>query len=153
TVLGTGGGQAQTGAPRANLPEPGKPLALNAAGERVNVVLVAGGLVAPWSIAFLPDGTLLVNESRGSLRIVRNGELLPAAAYPLPDPPGNDALHGLAVHPDFTRNRLVYLAYLKRTERGITLAVSRGKLENDRLNGVEEIFVADAFESASNGTA
>ena len=153
TAIGTGAVQAQPGAPRANLPEPGKPLALNAAGERVNVVLVAGGLVAPWSIAFLPDGALLVTESRGALRVVRNGELSAAPAYQLPDPPGNDALHGLAVHPDFARNQLVYLSYLKRTDRGVTLAVSRGKLENDRLNGVEEIFVADAFESQLNGSA
>src|SRR5262249_44156654 len=86
-------------------------------------------------------------------RIVRDGVLEPEPVYALPEPSGNDALHGLAVHPDFATNGLVYLAYLKRTERGITLAVSRGKLEGNRLTGVADIFVADAFESAANGSA
>ena len=41
------------------------------------VVTVADGLVVPWSIAFLPDGDMLVTERPGRLRIIRDGVLLP----------------------------------------------------------------------------
>jgi len=43
--------------------------------RRLRVVAVAKGLPQPWSIAFLPDGAMLVTERAGRLRIVRNGNL------------------------------------------------------------------------------
>jgi len=42
---------------------------------RIRVVPIARQLVNPWSLAFLPDGSLLVTEKEGRLRIIRNGEL------------------------------------------------------------------------------
>src|SRR5678809_879977 len=38
---------------------------------RIRVVPVARGLVNPWSVTFLPDGTMLVTEKEGRLRIIR----------------------------------------------------------------------------------
>ena len=61
-----------------------------------------------------------------------------------------DVLHFVAVHPNFSRNRLVYVSYPKTTERGSTLAVARGYLKGDRLDEVHEIFVADAWETGGN---
>ena len=70
---------AQEPAPR---PGPDEPLTIQAGGRQVRVVLVAGGLVGPWSIAFLPDGeTLLVTESPGRLRIVRGRALAPETVW------------------------------------------------------------------------
>ena len=51
---------------------------------RIRVVPVARGLVNPWSLAFLPDGTLLVTEKEGRLRIIRDGMLDPR---PIPGVP------------------------------------------------------------------
>ena len=42
------------------------------------LVTVVRGLVHPWSLAFLPDGDMLVTERVGRLRIVRNGKLSPS---------------------------------------------------------------------------
>ncbi|HEX6996899.1 MAG TPA: PQQ-dependent sugar dehydrogenase [Gammaproteobacteria bacterium] len=140
--------------PAVRLPEPGRPLVLDAGRERIRVVLVAGGLAGPWSIAFLPDGdTLLVTESPGRLRIVRDGKLLPQPAWLAPSPRGNDVLHDVVLHPDFARNGYVYASYTKEAERGLTLAIARGRFEGDRLVDVQEIFVADAWEDARNATA
>jgi glucose/arabinose dehydrogenase len=133
------------------MPTRKEPLVLDAGGEEVRVVLVADGLVNPWSIAFLPDGeTLLTVESPGALRIIRGGVVNSEPAWRSPSPAGNDVLHGLAVHPDFEENGLVYLSYTKEGDRGLTLAISRGRLEGDFLVDAEEIFVADAWESATN---
>ena len=36
---------------------------------------MAKGLSHPWSVAFLPDGVMLITERAGQLRVVRNGVL------------------------------------------------------------------------------
>lgn len=126
------------------------PVVFNAgAKQRIRVVQVAGGLFHPWSIAFLPDGAMLVAERNGALRIVRDGTLLPEPAYTMPGT-GGDRLHGIAVHPQFAQNGLVYMAYPKTGERGNTLAVARGRLEGSTLTGVTDVFVADAWETSGN---
>ena len=51
---------------------------LESAEERhLRVVVVARGLEQPWSLAFLPDGSMLITERSGRLRIVRDGKLAP----------------------------------------------------------------------------
>jgi len=126
---------------------------LDAQGGKIRVVTVASGLVHPWSLAFLPDGrTILVTEKTGRLRMIRDGVVEPNPVWTSPTPPGTggDALHFVAVHPQFAQNRLVYVSYPKQGERGITLAVSRGHLNGGTLEGVQEIFVADAWETGGN---
>ena len=48
-------------------------------GGQVRVVTVAAGLFHPWSLAFLPDGRLLVAERDGRLRIIRDSALAPTS--------------------------------------------------------------------------
>src|SRR5690606_21137994 len=136
------------------LPSAEEPLLLAAGRQKIRVVLVTGGLAGPWDIEFLPDGeTMLVSESPGRLRIVRNGVLDPEPVWNAPSPAGNDVLHGVVAHPDFAENRLVYAAYTKEREDGLlTLAISRGRLDGGKLTNVREIFVADAWENARNAT-
>jgi len=137
------------------LPTAESPLEIRAGNLPIRIELVADGLVGPWDFEFLPDGAMLINEMNGSMRIIRDGKLDPEPVWQSPSPAGNDVLHGLAIHPDFASNRLVYASYTKADAEGslLTLAVARGRLENDRLRNVEEIFVADAWEPASNATA
>ena len=124
-------------------------------GAKIRVVTLATGLFHPWSLAFTPDGAVLVAERNGNLRIIRNGVMAAAPVWTSPTPPGqgagnNDALHGLAVHPKFAQNHLVYVSYPKNGPKGNTLAVSRGRLEGDKLTELAEIFVADAWETSGN---
>jgi glucose/arabinose dehydrogenase len=120
--------------------------------QRIRVVPLATGLVHPWSIAFLPDGRMLVAEQAGRLRIIRDGVLDPQPLWTAPARPkgGVDNLHSVAVHPQFAQNHFVYLSYPKDGERGNTLAVARGRLEGAALSDVAEIFVADAWETSGN---
>ena len=114
------------------------------------LVTVAEGLVNPWSMAFLPGGDMLVTERPGRLRIVRNGRLLPDPVEGIPAvlAQGQGGLLDVVLHPDFASNRLIYLSFSKPIGDGTeaTTAVVRGRLDNDRLTDVEEI-----FEAASRG--
>src|SRR6185437_11442920 len=42
-----------------------------------SVDVITKGLVHPWGMAFLPDGSILVTERPGRLRVIRNGVLDP----------------------------------------------------------------------------
>ena len=109
-------------------------------------VTVVTGLVNPWAMAFLPGGDLLVTERPGRLRRVRQGRLVeaPIAGVPAVVARGQGGLLDVALHPDFARNRLVYLTYSKPMgDSGLaTTAVARGRLEGDTLRDVADIFVA-----------
>ena len=136
-------------------PPPGNPTAQPVfdtnTKQRIRVVTLGTGLFHPWSIAFLPDGTLLVAERNGQLRMIREDVLLPQPVWkasPAKEP--QDSLHAVAVHPQFARNHFVYLTYPKWSERGSTLAVARGRLEGTTLTDVVDVFVADAWETGGN---
>ena len=138
-------------AQRIAYPTADTPVALTAAGKPIRVALAAGGLVNPWDITFLPGNEgMLVTESAGRLRLVRNGALVPDVLWEVPPTGGRDVLHGVVLHPDFAQNRSVYVSYVKKNADKLTVAVSRGRLDSTRLADVKEIFVADAWETASN---
>ncbi len=119
------------------------------ASPAMRVVTVAEGLEHPWGIAFLPGGDLLVTERPGRLRLIRGGALVPEPVAGVPEVAarGQGGLLDVALHPDFAANRLVYLSYSRPGPRGATTAVARGRLEDGRLAGVEEVFVAEAWGS------
>jgi glucose/arabinose dehydrogenase len=128
------------------------PQILDVQGGKIRVVPIATGLFHPWSLAFTDARTILVTERNGRLRMIRDGVLAQEPIWSSPTPPGdgNDALHFLAVHPKFAQNQLVYVSYPKRGERGITLAVAHGRMSGAKLTDVQEIFVADAWETGGN---
>ena len=117
------------------------------ARHHFQVVTVAEGLDHPWSIAWLPNGDMLVTERPGRLRIVRDGKLLtePVAGVPSVRARGQGGLLEVLPHPDFATNRTLYLSFAKPNEDEslATTAVVRGRLEGDRLVDVNEIFEAN----------
>jgi glucose/arabinose dehydrogenase len=147
-ILATAVTHAQSG----SNPVSGSTQVLDVPGGKIRVVTVATGLFHPWSLAFLPDGRLLVAERDGRLRIISDGVLSPDVVWTSPTPKGQgaDALHGLAVHPKFAENKLVYMSYPKNGPKGNTLAISRGHLQGSTLTELAEIFVADAWETSGN---
>ncbi len=120
------------------------------------IVTVADGLVTPWSMAFLPNGDMLVTERPGRLRIIRDGELLPQSVpgVPVVHTRGQGGLMDVVPHPDFGVNRLLYLSYSKpQAEDGAsTTAIIRARFENDALHDVEEIFLANSAGGGHYGS-
>jgi aldose sugar dehydrogenase len=76
-------------------------------------IIVGGALNNPWSLAFLPDGNLLVTELFGTMRTVRpNGVVsAPLAGVPGVKAINGQGLHDIALDPNFAQNRLVYFTY------------------------------------------
>jgi aldose sugar dehydrogenase len=128
------------------------PQVLDVQGGKIRVVPVAKGLYHPWGIAFPDARTILVSERNGKLRMIRDNVLLPDPVWTSPSASGDtgDALHFIALHPNFAQNHWVYMAYPKKGERGNTLAVGRGRLTGTTLTDFQEIFVADAWETSGN---
>ena len=107
------------------------------------VVKVATGLDHPWSVAFLPDGRMLVTERPGRLRIVsKDGQLQPRPVAGLPQVTehGQGGLHDVVLHPKFAENRLVYVSYAARGTDGVGTELARGKLAGERLEDVQVLF-------------
>jgi aldose sugar dehydrogenase len=124
---------------------------------KIRVSVVTKGLSHPWSLAFLPNGDVLITERPGRLRLMHNGVLAP-------EPIGGisglsiDQLFDVALHPDFARNGFVYLTYIKKGKAPdgkngywATTALARGKFDGKELTDVRDIFVADAWQPLNGG--
>jgi aldose sugar dehydrogenase len=144
----------------ANRPLPKLPMEFDTAeGQRIRVTAFVTGLENPWTVAWLPDGAMLVTERPGRLRIVRNGKLdpTPVAGGPMArnlgvsGEPG--AVHGymdVALHPNFASNQLVYICYTKPLDaKRQTTAIARGRWNGSALVDTKDIFVG----AEGNGTA
>ena len=104
------------------------------AQTRFRVEMVAGGLEVPWGFAFLPNRNLLVTERRGRVRIIENGKLVAEPVYVVPDvePSSESGLMDISVHPNFSANNFVYLAYAYRKD-GTRDKVVRYKFAANKL--------------------
>jgi glucose/arabinose dehydrogenase len=132
----------------------GAPVAKPAAGKSVSSELhafkletVTEGLDTPWSVAFLPDGRMLVTEKAGRLRVVEKGRLLPEPIAGTPDVAsrGQGGLLDVAVHPDFAKNGWIYLSYSDPGANGSAMtAIVRGKLREGRFVEQQTLFRAPA---------
>jgi glucose/arabinose dehydrogenase len=106
------------------------------------LVRIVEGLEQPWSLAFLPDGRMLVTEKAGRLRMVEEGRLRaqPIAGLPPVAVHGQGGLQDVALHPDFQKNQLVYIAYAARGPDGVGTELARARLVGHRLENLEVLF-------------
>jgi glucose/arabinose dehydrogenase len=109
---------------------------------KVKVETLATGLEHPWGLALMPDGRVLVTERAGRLRILaKDGTLSdPLNGVPAVVAKGQGGLLDVALDPDFTQNKLVYLSYAEPGEGGAGTAVARGRLGDAGLEDVQVIF-------------
>ena len=125
----------------------------SSAGQ-LEVQTVARGLAHPWSLAFLPDGRMLVTERPGRMRIVTTeGQLSP----PLKGVPevwasGQGGLHDVIIDKSYAQNRTIYFCFAERTGGGGRTVVTRAKLDdrNGRLDDVKSIFRQEGPLSSGN---
>ncbi len=115
--------------------------------HKFRLELVTEGLETPWSIAFLPDGRMLVTEKPGRLRIVDKGKLMPepVAGVPKVWSEGQGGLLDVAPHPDYATNGWIYLSYSDPGPDGSAMTkVIRGRLKDGALVDQETLFSAPA---------
>lgn len=113
----------------------------------LELVEVASGLEIPWAMAFMPDGSMLITERGGQLRLVDTNGLIGAPISGLPPiaQGGEGGLMGIALDPDFSASRYIYWSYSEPDVEGgdgVSTAVARAKLSPDatELTGVEVIY-------------
>jgi glucose/arabinose dehydrogenase len=108
-----------------------------------SVAKVVQGLAHPWGMAFLPNGDILITERIGRLRVVRNGELdpLPVVGVPKVALGGQGGLLDIVLHPQFSENRLIFLAYAGPGNGGKGTEVARARFVDGRLIDLETILV------------
>jgi aldose sugar dehydrogenase len=124
--------------------------------RHIKVSVVTKGLSHPWSVAFLPDGAMLITERVGRLRLLRNGVLQAAPVKGTPQVVSISTMAGLmdiALHPRFAENKWVYISYHKPVGMGKSVdgkdfplasnSILRGTWDGNQLTDVRDIFVAD----------
>ena len=123
------------------------PLQAQTAAYRVETV--ATGLDHPWSLAFLPDGRMLVTERPGRLRLIEPGpdgrpQLRPdpVAGVPPVLSQGQSGLFEVLPDPDFARNRRILLSYAHGQPQANHLRVTAATLEGGRLVDARPIFTS-----------
>ena len=128
----------------AGLVHAADPTAPSSAGN-LSVQTVASGLEHPWSLAFLPDGRMLVTERPGRMRIVaRNGQLSPAlGGVPRVYAQSQAGLMDVLLARDFDRTHTIFVCYAEPFDFGGRIAVLRARLVDDetpKLDAVTTIF-------------
>lgn len=101
------------------------------------------GLDNPWSVAFLPDGRMLVTERAGRLRLVDSDFRLdpkPIEGLPESVERGQGGLLDVVLHPQHAQNGWIYWAYNAPGPDGWGTALARGKLQGQRMTSVQVLF-------------
>ena len=152
--------QGRGGGPPLAIPRAGfgdGPWTVEAAeGVKIRMSVVTKGLANPWSLAWLPDGGILITERPGRLRLVKNGVLdpTPINGVPVVKAQRLSGLMDVALHPRFAENRFVYLTYNKGRDDGMMATVlARGRLEGMVLKDVKDLFVAEPWWDGAGGSA
>jgi glucose/arabinose dehydrogenase len=116
---------------------------INSEKHTFRVVTLLKGLEYPWSVAFLPDGRMLVTERVGRLRLVgQDLRLDPKPIAGLPDvaATGQGGLFDVVLHPEHAQNGWIYWAYNAPGTGGWGTALARGKLQGSRMTEVQVLF-------------
>lgn len=101
------------------------------------------GLENPWSVAFLPDGRMLLTERAGRMRLVgADFRVDPKVIEGLPEVAerGQGGLFDVALHPQYAQNGWIYWAYNAPGAGGWGTALARGKLQGQRMTEVQVLF-------------
>ena len=100
-------------------------------GVTLKVEPLAEGLEHPWAVALLPDGSALITERPGRLKLFKDGALTEVTGIPEVSAEGQGGLLDVAISPDFKRSRTVYLSYAEPREGGNGTTVARMQLADD----------------------
>jgi glucose/arabinose dehydrogenase len=103
--------------------------------------VIEKGLETPWSIAFMPDSSILVTERDGRLRHFQNGKLHKAVSgTPEIWQKGQGGLMDVALHPEYAENGWIYLSFSEGAAGKGSTSIVRGRLKDNSWVDQERIF-------------
>ena len=131
-------------------PPPPQPAKVIKTGYKVTEI--AKGLDHPWSMAFLPDGSILVTERVGRLRLIKGGSLRPEpiGGVPAVHTGSQAGLFDIVLHPKFAQNNIVYLTYAAGTKAANGTQVARARFDGSTLQDLHVIFKAMPLKDTDN---
>ena len=126
-------------------------LLASSANAQYTIETVADNLELPWSLAFLPDGSMIVTERPGRLRMIRDGELLEAPVAGVPDVyfAGQGGLFDVVLDPDFETNQTLYLSYAHGDQDANATRILRAVLDGNGLRDQEVIFTVEPSKAGA----
>jgi glucose/arabinose dehydrogenase len=136
--------------PVRGTPPPPQPAKVIKTGYKVTEI--AKGLDHPWSMAFLPDGSMLVTERVGRLRLIKDGSLQaePIGGVPAVHTGSQAGLFDIVLHPKFAENHIVYLTYAAGTKAANGTQVARARFDGSALQDLHVIFKAMPLKDTDN---
>jgi glucose/arabinose dehydrogenase len=109
--------------------------------HKFRVVKVLTNLEYPWALAFLPDKSMLITERSGFIKLYDGKRTFLIKNVPKVDLYGQGGLLDIALHPDFVKNRYLFITYSKRFSNGeIKTVLARAKLISNNLSNLTVIF-------------
>lgn len=108
--------------------------------DGVSLKVMASGLDHPWSMAWLPDGGLLITERPGRVLLFKGGEMKTIPGAPKVLTLGQGGLLDVAIHPQFDKNGLVYFTLATGNNKTNRTVLVRGEFDGERLTNLQEIF-------------
>lgn len=118
-----------------------------------NVETVVDGLEVPWSMAFLPDNSILITEQKGELIHFKNGNKTKVENVPEVYFRGQGGLLDIEIDPNYNENGWLYLSYASNIEddnKGGNTTIMRAKLDNDKL--IDKIVLYKGSPNTKSGT-
>jgi glucose/arabinose dehydrogenase len=111
----------------------------------VQQTILVESLEHPWGLDWLPDGTLIVTERPGRVRLIRDGQLDPTPVAGLPEvlATGQGGLLDVSLHPNFAENQWVYFTYAQGDRTANQTQVARARLKGNTLSEWEVIFTVN----------
>jgi len=120
-----------------------------AASANPRLETVTDGLEHPWSVAFLPDGRMLVTELPGRLRVIENGQLRaePVAGVPPVFHSGQAGLLDVMLAEDFADSGMLFLSFVHGDKKANHTRIVRARFDGNSLSDVETVFTTHPAKS------
>ena len=116
------------------------------------VLIGETGMSQPWGMCFITSDELLFTEKNGRLYryVISTNTKTQITGVPTVAVQGQGGLLDVALHPDFSVNKYVYLSYSVSGQGGYTLAIGRGVLNGNQLTNFSQLFTALPYRSGGN---
>jgi len=108
----------------------------------LDISIINEKLENPWGLSVLPDGRFLISQKQGNM-VILNADGKPAkkiTGFPKVDPSGQGGLLDVTIDPKFATNKMIYWAYSEPQDKGVLLAIAKGKLAADETK-IENITI------------
>jgi len=123
-----------------------EPVSFQSDGMNLSLENVAQSENVIWAMDFVDSETMIYTERPGAIKLMRldTWEVSEVTGGPEAFLTESAGLFDVMVDPDFEKNQTLYFTYVKAVgEKGSATAVAKGKLQDDEIVGLQDLFVAN----------